>query len=208
MSRGSVAKIKLSFYPVAYAVTIFAIVVLALLILQRLAIVPLFPFQTSAAPTASPTKVLLNYSNAEHGFSLKYPQYWIGSEPEGVIAALVCPMNEHPSTDFTTNISITYGELSEESPGTLDEFMVSCEERLIGSSENYNRLSLEEKEISGLPARVLVWTRNIDEPILTRQAAFFKDKRVYVITYASLSEFDAEYSHAFDLVISTFKFQS
>ncbi len=218
---------KLSVYPFIYTALIAVVIVLAVLILQRLYIIPLFPFQDGGV-NATPTKVLLNYNNLEHNFSLKFPQYWFDqtnrtswvepsptdpaqtpAPPDPLIVTLSSPMYEHPDAKMGTTINISATTIPpEQADVTLDGFIAESEQRLTASTENYQRLSLETKTVSGLPAVMLVWSRNNVDTIITRQAAFIRNGKIYVITYSSLREYDADYSSAFDLVTSTFTFKS
>ncbi len=218
---------KLTVYPFIYTALIAIVIVLSVLILQRLYVIPLFPFQEGGG-NPTPTKVLLNYNNLEHNFSLKFPQYWLDqtnrqdwvtpdptdpattpAPPDPLIVTLSSPMYEHPDAKMGTTINITATTIPpEQAEVTLDGFITESEQRLKASSEDYQRLSLETKTISGLPAVVLVWSRNTVDTIITRQAAFLKNGKMYVITYSSLKAYDADYSSAFDLVTSTFTFKS
>ena len=105
MSSNKVVAIikKLPFYPIAYGTAIVLIALLSLLILDRLALLP-----WSEPQSSTPAPVLLNYTNADYGFSLKFPQYWVDrEESDASIVKLNSPQAhifEFP--DLMTSINI------------------------------------------------------------------------------------------------------
>lgn len=200
---------KTPFYPVAYGVIVVLICLLSLLILDRLA---LLPWSESQASTPAP--VLLNYTNAEYGFSLKFPQYWVDSEEsDASIVKLSSPQAHIPEfPELITSINIIAFQLPPEFAGdSLEDYVANnekyLEEKLTGTGQGYTRLSLESINVAGLPAQLLNWSTSAEEEtLITRQAISYKDELVYIISYTSLEKYDKEYAGALDLVLDTFTF--
>ncbi len=205
---GQIVK-RLPLYPIAYGVSIVLICLLSLLILDRLALLP-----WSESQASTPTKVILNYTNAEYGFSLKFPQYWGDSEEsDASIVKLTSPqahIRDFP--DLMTSINIIAFQLPPEFVGEpLSNYVANCEkslqDKLAETGQEYKQLSLESIEVAGLPAQLIAWSASGEaETLITRQAIFYKDELVYIISYASLEKYDEEYAGALDLVLDTFTF--
>lgn len=158
-------------------------------------------------PTAPPKPVLLNYTNRLHAFSVKFPQYWADSEPSGYIVVFDAP--EIEGSDILTSITILSVDLPPELAGeTLEGYVAKSEEVLKFNSQNYTRIRLEDSAVSGIPAKILTWSMSDDKyTLVSDQAIFMKDNKIYVITYYSPKEFRDNYLSAFDLVTSTLKFK-
>ncbi len=156
--------------------------------------------------TAPPKPVTLNYTNARYSFALKFPQYWLDEEFEDPIVSLTGPKLEGCDSPATIEVYVTEGLPAEVLQGSLEDYVVKCEENLKKYAQNYKRLDLKPTKVGNLPALVLTWSRSAEITLIRKQAIFFKNGSVYVITYESLEEFSDRYVSAFDLVTSTFRF--
>lgn len=161
-------------------------------------------------PTPSPKPVQLNYSNSKHDFSLKFPQYWSDFEPpstsgENYIVRFTAPLIE--GCEIPITITINAFDLPAESAGeTLDSYFEKAEAMLADSASNYERVNVMDSTISGVPSKVFRWTMGDNEDLTTDQILFFFNNRVYVITYAALTEFHNRAYNGLELIGSTFRF--
>ena len=158
-------------------------------------------------PTPTPKPVQLTYTNRQHSFSLKYPQYWEDSEPDGYIASFDSPGVE--GCDMPLGVTILYQDLPADLANeTLDSHIAKYEESVKTRAPNYTRISLDDITVSGFPAKLLKWHMSNDQSSVTTDQAFFiKDNKVYVITYSAPDEFHNAYIDGFNLIVNTLKFK-
>jgi hypothetical protein len=165
-------------------------------------------------PSPSPKTVQLNYTNRTHGFSLKFPQYWGDYEPNTMgetasyIVRFTAPDIEGCDIPITITVMSPDPVANPLPPGeTLEDYFVKAEAALQTSANNYERLSLVDTSISGLPAKVFRWTMGDNQDLINDQAVLLFNNRVYIITYSALAEFHDRAYHGFELVASTLKFK-
>jgi hypothetical protein len=167
--------------------------------------------ESTEIPYFTPKPVVLSYTNADHDFSMNFPQYWYDMEPSDSIVLLYSPQIQDPDfLDLATTIGVSAHELpSEVIEAGLEDYMRKSEANLEADAPNYTKISLESTTTSGLPAMVLtssMYAEGDESSLITKQAVFFKQEMVYIITYTSVEDYYEEYLDAFDMVISSFRF--
>lgn len=167
-------------------------------------------------PTAPAKPIQLNYTNRQHGFSLKFPQYWADSEPNtfggapaNYIVRFTAPEMEGNAIPVT--ITIMAKDLPAELAGneTLESYVTKSEAILKETANNYEFISLADSTVSGLPAKILTWSMGDENATLVNdQAIFKKGDTVYIVTMSSLWDFRDRVTGGFNLITSTFKFKT
>ena len=167
-------------------------------------------------PTPAPKPVLLNYTNREHGFSLKFPQYWGDYEPNTLnnpsqasyIVRFTAPEIEGCDIPITITIMSPDPQNYPLPPDeTLDGYAAKAEAGLKATANNYELISLSDSSISGYPAKIIRWSMGDNKDLINDQAIFIKGSRVYIISYSALAEFHDQALNGFELVTSTLKFK-
>jgi hypothetical protein len=90
---------------------------------------------------------------------------------------------------------------------TLEGYAAKAEAGLKATANNYERLSMVDATVSGLPAKIVRWTMGDNQDLINDQAFFFYNNRVYIITYSALAEFHDQAFNGFELITRTFKFK-
>ena len=157
-------------------------------------------------PPPPPTPETLTYTNSEYGFSCDYPKDWdVEEDLAGVVVAFAGPLaGEY---DYMVNINIVTEELT--SKMTVEDYGRMGELHLKKAWPDYVNVHEYTTTISGLPAIVRTVTATVtDFPLKDIQAFLIKDKVAYIITYDVTVDSHDEYADCFELVISTFKFET
>jgi hypothetical protein len=162
-------------------------------------------------PAPSTKIVQLNYANRVHGFSLKFPQYWVDYEPNTLETTASYIVRFTAPDVEGCDVPITITVMSPESPlppgETLEGYFTKAEAGLKSTANNYERLNMVDVTVSGLPAKIVRWTMGDNRDLINDQAFFFYNNRVYIITYSALTEFHDQAFNGFELITSSFKFK-
>ncbi len=194
------------------------IILAAIFLVTAAALIVAFNWHAVAAlyrPKAEPKAIQLNYTNRQHGFSLKFPQYWADSEDNtfGVTPKYIVRFTapEIEGNTFPITITITGTELPPELAGneTLEGYVEKSEAILKESANNYEFIALVDTTISDLPAKVLTWRMGEEGNILVNdQAIFMKGNTVYIISMSSMQEFRDQVIGGFNLITSSLRFKA
>ena len=161
-------------------------------------------------PSVLPPIEALTYTNSEYGFSLDYPTDWDVEEgwKETVVSFTGPIVLKGADYQYAVSTLVAAEQLPEDI--TLkDYFLLTLNAQ---ETAGFSRFTFSHGTISGLAAEIAVMSATLKIgkekiPLKDILAILIKDNIGYVIAYDVPAEFHDEYLDAFELAVSTFKFE-
>ena len=176
---------------------------LAFLVTVFLCVLLLSALILSCGETQSTGKI---YENEGFGYSCRYPADWeLHGDAAGNLVLFAGPMDAE--NVFRININIVIDELVNYPGISLDDYTEISDIQFQESLDDYERLALNDTNISGTTAKLITYSFAIDTlEIKGTQAFFIRDNIAYIITYSATPDSYDEYYPEFELVYASFNF--
>lgn len=175
------------------------------------------PTPTSEEPTPTPneTNSWDIYQNKNYGFEIKHPSDWtetpnissvniMGMDISTFSLILASPL-EGETDAFQEYVSVAVADLP--ITLTLDQYFGAATNQAKASLKNSKIIESTEITISGLSAKRIVMTGELNQLSLKELVIFImKDKKAYGIIYAAEANKYSNYLEMANKIIETFKF--
>jgi len=165
---------------------------------------------TTTAPPTTTTAKYAQYSNEEYGFSIKHPQNWI--EKTGVPGAAVYynapPLQLSPTSSWNDPASFNVQIPAPAGGMTLGQLADASKPAIENTYPGIVFTSEKDVQVNGIEGHE--WTFVGDNfygsgpSVTVRQDLFIANDKVYVITFAAMSEYYGNYAGTFDTILNSF----
>ena len=141
-----------------------------------------------------------SYSDTSEFFSLRYPKDWTAENNAGPVAAVFFPPAQ--TGNYRANVNVVVGNAP---AAEIGSFVDSQLEGLVPLVPKFCLSDRTMLDVHGVPAARLVYTGEVGSvPVRFMQVYFFKNKRVYVITYSAGVQQYAVYDKLVSKMVSSF----